>query len=104
MFLMLLGALSCAAQGARAQPPGRPIRADVVLRGGTVVDGTGAPARRADVALRGARIVAVGEFQAEPGARVIDVAGRVVAPGFIDLHSHSDSVILNARNRSNYNF
>ena len=63
---------------------------DVVLRGGVVIDGTGAPGRKADVAIRKDRIVAIGKA---PGnaARTIDATGLVVAPGFIDMHSHSDT-------------
>src|SRR4051794_33093411 len=94
-------------QARSAEEPGaggRTIIADVVLKGGTVIDGSGSPGRRADVALRGDRIVAVGEFQAPPGVKVLDVTGKVVAPGFIDLHSHSDGVILNPRTRGNLNF
>ncbi|MEV0431020.1 D-aminoacylase [Micromonospora sp. NPDC050495] len=66
---------------------------DLVLRGGTVHDGLGIAARTADVAIAGDRIVAVGR---EVGAahRVIDVAGLMVAPGFIDPHAHSDLVPL----------
>jgi N-acyl-D-amino-acid deacylase len=67
---------------------------DVVLRGGLLVDGSGTPARRADVALRGERIVAVGEVAAPRGARVIDVSQRIVAPGFIDTHTHDDHALL----------
>jgi N-acyl-D-amino-acid deacylase len=62
----------------------------LVLRGGTVVDGTGAPGRAADVAVEGERIVAVAPGLTGAADRVLDVAGRVVAPGFIDMHSHSD--------------
>ena len=80
------------------------ISADVVLRGGTVIDGTGAPGRVADVAIRGDRIVAVGEFRAGPGAEVIKAAGWVIAPGFIDLHTHSDGPILQPRTRGNVNY
>lgn len=83
---------------------GQAIAADLILKGGTLVDGTGAPGRRADVAIRGDRIVSIGEFTAAPGAKVLDVSGMVVAPGFIDLHSHSDGVILEDRKRSNVNY
>jgi len=62
----------------------------VVLRGGTVIDGTGAPRVRADVAIEGDRIAAVAPALAGEAARVIDATGLVVAPGFIDAHSHSD--------------
>ena len=63
---------------------------DVKIVGGQVIDGTGAPARRADVGLTGDRITSVGDLAAEPAGRTIDAAGRVVTPGFIDMHSHSD--------------
>lgn len=61
----------------------------MVITGGTVVDGTGGPRRRADVAIVGDRIVAVGSgIDARNAARVIDARGMVVAPGFIDNHAH----------------
>lgn len=63
---------------------------DVVLTGGSVVDGTGAPARQADVALAGDRIAAVGDLSAADARERLDVEGLVVAPGFIDCHTHSD--------------
>src|SRR5947207_5817328 len=62
----------------------------LLLRGGSVVDGSGAPARRADVAVEGERIAAVAPALAGQADRVIDATGKVVAPGFIDMHSHSD--------------
>src|SRR5882672_2345724 len=65
---------------------------DRVLKGGRLVDGTGAPARVADVGIRGARIAAVGSSLSAP--EVIDCAGHVVCPGFIDTHSHSDVKVL----------
>src|SRR5918911_611332 len=62
----------------------------LLLRGGSVVDGSGAPARRADVAVEGERIAAVAPSLTGEAARVIDATGKVVSPGFIDMHSHSD--------------
>jgi N-acyl-D-amino-acid deacylase len=67
---------------------------DVVLRGGTVLDGTGAPAFTADVAVRGDAIVAIGEIAASQAARAFEVRGLHVCPGFVDMHTHSDSSIL----------
>src|SRR5690348_3894932 len=63
---------------------------DVVIHGGTIIDGTGAPGRPGDVAIRGDTIVAVGTVSGG-GRRTIDARGKVVAPGFFDLHSHSES-------------
>lgn len=63
---------------------------DVILRGGTVIDGTGATPRRTDVAIRGDRIVRVGATQRATARVVIDVRGKFVAPGFINVHSHAD--------------
>jgi len=65
---------------------------DILVKGGLVIDGTGAPARRADVAIRGGRITEIGAVKA--GAkRVIDASGLAVAPGFIDPHTHYDAQI-----------
>lgn len=66
---------------------------DLVLRNGRIVDGTGNPWFVGDIAVRGDRIVAVGRI-AQKGTREIDIAGLVVSPGFIDIHSHSDTLLL----------
>jgi N-acyl-D-amino-acid deacylase len=68
--------------------------ADWILRGGTVIDGTGGPRCRADVAVTGDRISAVGKVAKSKGAREIDVGGLAVAPGFIDVHTHDDRALL----------
>ena len=63
---------------------------DVVIRGGVVVDGSGSPMKKADVAISGDRIVAVGEIKGS-GLREIDASGRIVTPGFVDIHTHLDA-------------
>lgn len=77
-----------------ANVPGAEPAYDLVLRGGTIVDGTGNPWRYGDVAIRGDRILAIGRILPGAGKREIIVAGLVVAPGFIDIHSHSDHLLL----------
>jgi N-acyl-D-amino-acid deacylase len=73
----------------------RPEPFDVVIRGGKIVDGTGNPWFLGDVAIRGSKIEAVGSLAPDTAARrVIDARGMVVAPGFIDIHSHSDLTLL----------
>ncbi|MGI0148749.1 MAG: amidohydrolase family protein, partial [Thermoplasmata archaeon] len=67
---------------------------DVLIRDGRVLDGTGAPARLADVGIRGERIVRVGPIGHTSAERTIDAQGKYVAPGFIDIHTHSDIGIL----------
>src|SRR3954463_6964540 len=70
------------------------IPASLVIRGGTVVDGTGAPPRRADVVVDGDRVIAVGEIEGQIDAAVLDAdaleaGGQVVAPGFVNVLSHA---------------
>ena len=66
---------------------------DLLIRGGRVIDGSGEPAFAADVAIDGDRIAAVGKV-AEPARRVIDADGLFVCPGFVDMHTHSDVMLL----------
>ena len=67
---------------------------DLLITGGSVLDGEGTPAVRADVGIRDGRIAAVGNLQSATAARRIDASGLTVAPGFIDMHNHSDYTIL----------
>jgi N-acyl-D-aspartate/D-glutamate deacylase len=89
------GALSSA--GPRAQTDSTesaPAPYDLVLRGGKIIDGTGNPWFLGDVALRGDRIAQVGQVPKVEARREIDARGLVVSPGFIDMHSHSDFLLL----------
>ena len=69
---------------------------DLLISGASIVDGTGAPARSGDLAISGdhVRLVAPGGDPPAHAARTIDARGKVVAPGFIDLHSHAALMIL----------
>ncbi len=81
-------ALSACASTRRAQ------RFDLLVQGGTLVDGTGSAPRRADVGVVDGRVAAIGDIDREQARRTIDARGLIVAPGFVDLHSHSDRSIL----------
>ena len=70
------------------------LRFDLLIRGGTVIDGTKAPRFDADVGIKDDRIAAVGELAGAQAARTIDAAGLIVAPGFIDSHTHDDQALL----------
>ncbi|WP_257167324.1 amidohydrolase family protein [Bradyrhizobium sp. SRS-191] len=70
-----------------------PTSFDLIIRGGTIIDGTRAPRFTADVGIKDGHIVAIGEVAGE-ARRVIDATGRIVAPGFIDAHTHDDSAVL----------
>lgn len=67
---------------------------DLIIRGGTVIDGSGIPGFRADVGVGNGHILVVGDLSGTIAAREIDAAGRCVSPGFIDIHTHSDIAIL----------
>ncbi|MCH7490704.1 MAG: D-aminoacylase [Gemmatimonadetes bacterium] len=100
-FIAESGLVAGAAVAALSRPGGpgwlgakRSRLANVVLRGATVIDGTGRPRFAADVAVDGDRIAAVGRDLAAPGADQFDVRGLVLAPGFVDIHSHTDLGLL----------
>jgi N-acyl-D-aspartate/D-glutamate deacylase len=66
---------------------------DLIIRGGEVLDGTGAAAIRADIAIDGERIAAVGDLKSADARQEIDASGKIVTPGFVDLHTHFDAQI-----------
>ena len=100
--LRALAALLLGAGAAGAQPR----TVDVLIRGGTVVDGTGSAERRADVGVSGDRVVFVGDAARSrvAGRRTVDAAGLVVAPGFIDPHTHAAGDLSSAARRGNVNY
>ncbi len=63
---------------------------DLVVRNGTIVDGTGVPAAPGDVAIDGGRVTEVGKLESTAATRVIDAEGRLVTPGWVDIHTHYD--------------
>ncbi|HKO17169.1 MAG TPA: D-aminoacylase [Gemmatimonadaceae bacterium] len=95
-------------RGASGAPPAPAPRASILIRGGTVVDGTGSAPRVADVVIDGDRITLVGDAAAAgiQAARTIDARGLVVAPGFIDPHTHTlgDLLSPDAKRRSNLDY
>jgi N-acyl-D-amino-acid deacylase len=96
-FLSIVFAMS--AQEPSSSPP--PSDFDVIIRGGTVYDGTGTEPRQADVAIRGDRIAGIGDFKAAKAKKVIDAKGLAVAPGFINMLSWStESLIQDGRSQS----
>ena len=69
-------------------------RCDVLIKGGRVIDGTGQPAHSADVAITGDRIVALGALNVERAEHVIEATGQTIAPGYIDVHTHDDRLVM----------
>jgi N-acyl-D-amino-acid deacylase len=70
----------------------RPASFELVIAGGTIVDGTGAPGRRADIGIRDGRVAEIGQLRSAFAKERIDATGLTVAPGFIDVHTHADDV------------
>jgi N-acyl-D-amino-acid deacylase len=89
---------------AGCEPEGGPGPLDLLILGGTVIDGTGAPSVEADVAVRGNRVVFVGDVAGREARDTLHAADLVVAPGFIDVHNHSDMAIAEYENRLNEGF
>jgi len=93
LFLPALTVVTAALVGLAA-PAAQNVGSSVLITGGTVVDGTGAPRVRADLRIQGDTIVEIAPgLEPAPGERVIDATGLVVAPGFIDMHSHAPGQI-----------
>jgi N-acyl-D-aspartate/D-glutamate deacylase len=88
----LLAAFLCLTVGCTRTPPAS--RYDVLITHGSVLDGTGSDARTADVAITNGKIAAIGDLSGADAARRIDATGLTVAPGFIDMHNHSDYTVL----------
>lgn len=88
LVLMLIGQSIAGAEEVR------PDRYDLVIRNAKIVDGTGNPWFLGDVGITGERILQIGRITVGAGAREIDAGGLIVAPGFIDIHSHSDTLLL----------
>ncbi len=81
-----------------------PIDADFVLKSGLIIDGTGKMAALGDIAVKGERIVAIGSFAVRAGTKTFDASKMILAPGFIDLHTHSDYPIQKAPTNANLNY
>jgi N-acyl-D-aspartate/D-glutamate deacylase len=86
----LLTGLGLGLPAATASARAEPVEADILIRGATLLDGSGQPGRVGDLAIKGGRIAAVGNVAVASRPRVVDAGGLMAAPGFIDLHTHGD--------------
>ena len=93
VVVLLLNLLAACAPAPRSAPPPAPLY-DLLIRGGRIVDGTGSPWFRGDVAVRGDRIAAVGLLPGVQARDTVDASGLIVAPGFIDMLGHSEYPLL----------
>ena len=94
-WLAVIAALTAAVpagSGLQTVPP-QPPRYDIVIAGGTVIDGTGRAGAVQDVAIKNGRIAAIGRLSRGDASEAIDARGLVVAPGFIDVHTHADNLV-----------
>src|SRR5262245_2399640 len=87
-----------------AVQPEAAVETDVVLKGGTIYDGTANPGKVGDVAIKGDRIVAVGAFKTKGKPPLLDCTGLVISPWFIDLHTHSDYPLQEKKTNANFNY
>src|SRR5207237_10648568 len=104
IILVCLSALSILTPifAAHPLPPSQnPAPFDIIIKGGTVYDGTGAEPKRVDVAIRGDRIAGIGDFKTAKAKTIVDANGLAVAPGFINMLSWSnESLIQDGRSQS----
>ncbi len=100
LYLVCLIFLSVVPQLQSAEP----VDVDLLLRGGSLIDGTGKPVFVGDVGIQRGKIVAVGQFEVGQVGKSLDCSGLTIVPGFIDLHNHSDFEIIAARTRACINY
>ena len=93
-FLTLILILAVSAAAFAQRPKAETASFDIIIKGGTVYDGSGRPPRRADVGIKGDRIAAVGNLSRASAPAIIDARGQAVAPGFINMLSHSESSLI----------
>lgn len=103
-FLIFIPVEQFTAITAQESPAKQAISVGILLRGGTVIDGTGAAARQCDVAIENGKIVLPGPDQRVEPAWELDCSGLIICPGFIDLHNHSDGEIEDTETRAAMNY